>query len=236
MSAQYDSPKAVLLDVGGTLIESRPSPAAIYADVLSRRGETVSEDEVAPVFKAVWTELTLEHPPGLDRYHQLKGGEWEWWGTFLRRVLDRLGHRAPWEPVLGELFEAFADPGLWHVFPEVREVLDELRRRGLRLAVVSNWDARLPSLLAGLDLAGYFEHLLVSGIEGVEKPAAEIFHRAARRLGVEAADCVHVGDSPLDDVRGAEAAGMAALLLDRHGLFDDGFVTIEDLRGVYDFV
>ena len=236
MSAQHDSPKAVLLDVGGTLIESRPSPAAIYADVLSRRGETVTEEEVAPAFKAVWTELTLEHPPGLDRYHHLKGGEWEWWGTFLRRVLDRLGHRTPWEPVLAELFETFADPTLWHVFPEVREVLDELRGRGLRLAVVSNWDARLPTLLADLGLADYFEQLLVSGIEGVEKPAVEIFHRAARRLGVENADCVHIGDSPLDDVRGAEAAGMSAVLLDRHRLFADGFVTIEDLRGVYAIV
>ncbi len=236
MSVQHDSPKAVLLDVGGTLIESRPSPAAIYADVLSRRGEAVTEAEVTPVFKEVWTELTLEHPPGLDRYHHLKGGEWEWWGAFLRRVLDRLGHRAPWEPVLAELFEAFADPALWHVFPEVREVLGELRRRGFRLAVVSNWDSRLPDLLADLGLADYFEHLLVSAIEGVEKPATEIFHRAAHRLGVTSADCLHVGDSPLDDVRGAEAAGMGAVLLDRHRLFADGFVTIADLRGLYDIV
>ena len=233
---RYDSPQAVLLDMGGTLIEARPTVPEVYARVLSRWGEPMTPNQVAPVFQEVWTELTQLHPRGLDRYHQLKGGEWEWWGEFLRRVLARLVHPAPWEPVLRELFDAFADPSLWHVFPEVAEVLGRLRSEGLRLAVVSNWDSRLPSLLGNLGLAPFFDEVLVSSLEGVEKPGTEIFRRAAERLGVAATECLHAGDSPLDDYRGAESAGMRAVLVDRAGIFADGYLRVADLRELYDLV
>jgi putative hydrolase of the HAD superfamily len=232
----HDSPQAVLFDVGGTLIESLPGAPGVYARVLSRWGPAVETTEVAPVFRAVWSELTQVHPFGLDRYHQLKGGEREWWGEFLRRVLGRLGHPAPWEPVLDALFEAFADPALWHVFPEVVEVLGRLSSGGLRLAVVSNWDSRLPALLGRLGLSDFFDAMLVSSLEGVEKPAVEIFRRAAARLGVRDAACLHVGDSPLDDYRGAESAGMRAVLVDRTGIFADGYLKVSNLRGLYDMV
>ena len=234
--AKGDSPRAVLFDVGGTLIESRPTAPEVYARVLSRWGAPARAEDVAPVFAAVWSELTQLHPRGLDRYSHLKGGEREWWGEFLRRVLGRLGHPAPWEPVLDELFEAFADPALWHVFPEVGEVLPALAARGLALAVVSNWDARLPDLLERLDLRRHFAALLVSGIERVEKPGPAIFARAASRLGVAPAQCVHVGDSPLDDYRGAESAGMRAVLLDRAGVFANGYLRVRDLRGLHDIL
>ncbi|MFZ5788894.1 MAG: HAD-IA family hydrolase [Acidobacteriota bacterium] len=231
-----DSKMAVLLDVGGTLIECRPSPPSVYADALARRRLPVEPARVAGAFTSVWTEMTQEHPPGLDRYHHLKGGERAWWGEFLRRVLVRLDLRLEWEPVLDELFETFSDPGLWRVFPEVHEVLDRLRRRGLKLAAVSNWDSRLPALLDRLDLTHALDVVMVSALEGVEKPAPEIFHRAAGRLGVVPAACLHVGDSPLDDYRGAESAGMTAVLVDRQGLFADGYRRVRDLRGLDEFL
>jgi putative hydrolase of the HAD superfamily len=132
--------------------------------------------------------------------------------------------------------DAFADPALWHVFPEVAEALERLRTRSLRLAVVSNWDSRLPALLDRLELTGFFDEVLVSALEGVEKPGTEIFRRAAQRLGVDPARCLHVGDSPLDDYRGAESAGMRAVLIDRAGIFGNGYVRVADLRGLYDLL
>jgi len=227
---------AALLDVGGTLIECRPSPPEVYARVLSRWGPPLSGGDVAPAFRRVWTEMTQEHPTGLDRYQLLKGGEWEWWGRFLERVLACLGHPAPPGPALAELFEAFADPALWHVYPEVPGVLRRLRERGLRLAIVSNWDSRLPALLERVGLSPWFDTIVVSGIEGVEKPAAEIFLRAAERLGVAPAACMHVGDSPLDDYRGAQSAGMQAILVDRGDAFDGPYLRVRDLWGVCDLV
>lgn len=227
---------AVVLDVGGTLIECRPTPPEIYAHVLSRFGPAVTAAEVEPAYRGVWQELTQLHPLGSDRYHLLKGGEWAWWGEFLRRVLSTLAHPAPWEPVLAELFEAFSDPSLWRTFPEVFEVLEGLRQRNLRLGVVSNWDSRLPALLDRLGLGGYFDATVVSALEGVEKPAPEIFARAAQRLGVAPGECLFAGDSPLDDYRGAESAGMLPVLVDRHGVFANGYRRVTDLRGLYAFL
>jgi len=230
-----NSPQAVLFDVGGTLFEARPGAPEVYATVLSRLGGPVTADEVAPVFQRVWADLTQLHPRGLDRYHQFKGNEWEWWGEFVRRVLGELGHPAPWESALSELMGAFANPELWYVFPEVTEVLGRFRLDGVRLAVVSNWDSRLPVLLERLGLKGFFDELLVSSLEGVEKPDIEIFHRAAARLDVSPDHCLHVGDSPLDDYRGAESAGMRAVLVDRDGIFGNGYIRVADLRGLYGF-
>ena len=233
--AWANSPQGAFFDVGGTLFESRPGAPEVYATVLSRLGGPVSADEVAPVFRRVWSELTQLHPRGLDRYHTVKGNEREWWGEFVRRVLADLGHEAPWETALDQLMEAFGEPELWYVFPEVTEVLGRLRSWGVRLAVVSNWDSRLPALLERLGLSAYFDEVLVSAVEGVEKPDAAMFHRAAGRLGLEPGRCLHVGDSPLDDYRGAESAGVRPVLVDRTGTFGNGYVRVSDLRGLYDF-
>jgi len=227
---------AVLFDVGGTLIKSEPSPAEMYARVLSRHGHETTASSVEPAFRDTWCELTQLHPPGLDRYHLLKGGERAWWGEFVRRVMLRIGHPAPWRPVFEELFDAFAEPALWCTYPEVVEVLGRLRQERLRLAVVSNWDSRLPGLLDGLGLTRFFDAVLVSALEGVEKPSPVIFERAAARLAVPPAACLHVGDSPLDDYRGAASAGMEAVLLDRACLFSDGYRRITTLEGLHELL
>ena len=88
-------------------------------------------------------------------------------------------------------------------------------RRELKLAIVSNWDSYLPKLLAALELDRFFPVVAVSAIEEVGKPDPEIFRRVCGRLGVGAAEALHVGDSPSDDYDGAQGAGLSALLLDR---------------------
>ena len=100
--------------------------------------------------------------------------------------------------------------------------LGALEAAGLRLAVVSNWDRRLPDILAGLELSGYFSEVVVSASEGIEKPASAIFHRALERLGVLPERALHVGDSPVEDYLGAEMAGLSAALVDRRRLFVGG--------------
>ena len=215
---------AVAFDAGGTLIYCDPSPAEIYATHLSRHGRSVRAEDVGPVFREAWAEMQRQTAPGLDRYSSVPGGERAWWGGFVQDVLVRLDHDAPWEPLLDDLYAAFSDEGVWKVFPETAETLRDLEARGVSLAVISNWDRRLPEILRALDLIDAFDVVTVSAIEGVEKPAPEIFERTLDRLGVAPASTIHVGDSPLEDYRGAEDAGLTALLIDRHKLFaDDGY-------------
>ena len=75
----------------------------------------------------------------------------------------------------------------WAVYPDVFETLAALEARGLDLAIVSNWDSHLPTLLEALDLAPRFRAVAVSAIEETGKPDAEIFRRVCARLGLPAA-------------------------------------------------
>ncbi len=209
----------ITFDAGNTLLFCDPTPAEIYSEVLSRYGRVVTADEVDPVFAGAWAELQARTPPGVDRYNSQPGGEKQWWGAFLREVLARLEHDAEWRPLLDELYAAFSNPEVWKVYPETRATLEAIHGRGLEMAVVSNWDRRLPEILDGLDLTGWFTTITVSAIEKVEKPAAGIFLRTLERLGVGPGETLHIGDSPLEDYEGAKAVGMTPVLIDRRGTF-----------------
>jgi putative hydrolase of the HAD superfamily len=93
--------------------------------------------------------------------------------------------------------------------------LGELKRRGLKVGLISNWDARLRPLLRELQLDRYFDSIVISAEVGAQKPAPEIFRAAAAQLGVPAETILHVGDSQAEDVAGARAAGWQALWLTR---------------------
>ena len=230
-------PAAISFDAGNTLLFSDPSPAEIYARELSRYGRAVVANEVRPVFAQAWAEMQQQTEPDKDRYSSFPGGERAWWGEFVREVLRRLDHDAQWEPLLDDLYTAFSEPGVWKVFPETRATLSEIAHRGVAMAVVSNWDRRLPEILRELDLIQRFDAVAVSAIEGVEKPSPEIFERALERLGVKASDVIHVGDSPLEDYRGALDAGMTPVLLDRRRAFEDnGYRRITTLDEVLGFL
>jgi putative hydrolase of the HAD superfamily len=119
----------------------------------------------------------------------------------------------------GELTETFVraigSRETWAVFPDVIEVLRELRARGLVLGVVSNAASDLPAFLAGLGLASFFDVILASAAEGRKKPDRRLFQRALDRAGVAPTAALHVGDLAFEDVLGARNVGVRAALIHR---------------------
>ena len=105
----------------------------------------------------------------------------------------------------------------FYAYPDTRPALEQLAAAGLKLGVVANWDVSLHDVLERFGLAGAFEAVVTAAAVGAAKPDPRPFEVALSRLGVEAAQCLHVGDDPSTDVAGAEAAGMSALLVDRSG-------------------
>lgn len=149
----------------------------------------------------------------------------EWWRKLVFHVLAQEN-----EACFEELFETFARPDVWRVFPEVEETLREARARGLHVGIISNWDGRLRKLLGAMGLARYFDSMTISCEVGVEKPNAGIFLAALRAAGVTASEAILVGDGYEEDVRGAEGVGICGILVDRGGRRADA---IRDLRDVW---
>jgi putative hydrolase of the HAD superfamily len=95
-------------------------------------------------------------------------------------------------------------------------VLAWCRTAGLRTAIITNGSSGMQrAKLRALGLADRVDAILVSEEEGISKPSAEIFHRAAGRLGVRPAQCVFVGDNPIADVDGSRRAGMLDVWIER---------------------
>jgi len=95
--------------------------------------------------------------------------------------------------------------------------LQELRRRGLRLAVVSACTEDVPNVWPETAFAGLFDAEVFSATCGYMKPDPEIFLLAAENLGVEPRDCLYVGDGANDELAGAERVGMRSVLIQRPG-------------------
>jgi len=103
------------------------------------------------------------------------------------------------------------------VYDDVPAVLGSLRRRGLKLALLSNWPGGLDYYCEELGIRACFQFCLASSDFGRDKPDPSIFHEAVRRLGCAPGAVIHVGDSLAEDAEGAAGAGLKAVLIDRTG-------------------
>lgn len=222
---------AVSLDCHGTLIHT-PRMPFIYAEVLTRHGLNVTGEQVQAGFHEVWEEFESHRQLGHERYGRGPEDARRWWFGFLSRLCERLDIGEPTPFTAAELFDRFAHADAWEVFPEVAEALLKLKERGFQLAVVSNWDHRLPALLDRLGLGRFFEVVVYSQDVGAEKPEPLIFERALARLGLSPGAVLHVGDRAMEDVEGALGVGMRALLLDR----ESGEGDVHSLADIVTFV
>jgi putative hydrolase of the HAD superfamily len=200
--------RAVLLDALGTLVELEPPWPFLRRILASRHGIEVTEDEAKQAMLAEMTFYRAHHQEGSDETSL---------GELRRRCAGVLRDQLPQAASLGveEMTEALLDSLRFTPFPDAAPALAALRAAGLRLAIVSNWDCSLRSLLAELGLAGAVDAIVVSSEAGSLKPDPAIFDAALRELRRSAHEAVFVGDSFETDVAGARRAGLRALLLDR---------------------
>jgi putative hydrolase of the HAD superfamily len=102
-------------------------------------------------------------------------------------------------------------------YPDVLPALAWAREHGLGLVVVSNWDSSLADVLDRIGVGEQVDGVVTSAGAGAAKPDPAIFRAALALVGVRAAQALHVGDSLVEDVAGARAAGVGAVWLDRAG-------------------
>ena len=194
---------AVSFDVGGTLIQPWPSVGHVYAAVAARHGHHLCAALLTRRFQRAWKARG-------DFGHS----RWQW-AQLVDRTFAGLVKTPPSASFFAEIYEQFAQASAWRVFEDVAPCLEQLKQRGLRLGVISNWDERLVGLLRRLKLEVYFDQVIVSIEAGSLKPEAAIFLAAAESLRAAPQAIVHVGDSLVEDIQGARSAGFQALLIRR---------------------
>lgn len=199
----------------GTLVDLEP-PAPLLCDELARRfGLTVALERAAEALRA-----EIRH----YRAHMDRGRDGPSLSA-LRRDCARVLRDALAPPAgagdldldLGELTEALVDSLRFRVHDDAHLALARARASGAEIVVVSNWDISLGDVLERLGLAPLLRGVVTSAAVGAAKPAPAIFEHALGLAAVAPAAARHVGDSLAEDVRGAQACGIDAVLLVRPG-------------------
>jgi putative hydrolase of the HAD superfamily len=201
--------KTILFDAGGTLVF--PNFAHVAAE-LAAEGTAVDAAALQRADARVRFDLDRAEVVAVTSD-----------GSRFRRYFDGLarsvGLAAMPDAVFARLDRFHREHNLWEdVPPDVPETLARLRRR-YRLGVVSNANGTVRAKLERVGLAAFFETIVDSHEEGIEKPDPRLFAVALGRMGVAAADTAYVGDLYHVDVVGAAAAGLRPFLLDPFDLY-----------------
>ncbi|HET8569411.1 MAG TPA: HAD-IA family hydrolase [Candidatus Limnocylindria bacterium] len=203
--------RAVLFDWGDTLF-SPPDAARVIADMAAERGVALAPGRAEALWEDLWT--AGKAPDELAKGRDLSADAH-------RSVWTALFERADAEvPGLGRaLYERVMDPAAWVPYPDTGPTLRALRRRGVKVGIVSNVPRDLRDVFAKHGLRDLVDEFTHSFEVGAEKPDPRIFRAACERLGVRPEETLMVGDHPVAD-GGAADAGLDVLILDGRGASD----------------
>ena len=216
---------AVLFDAAETLFTTRGSVGEIYGAIARQYGSHASADSIQAAF-----ERQFRGAGPLTTQDQRK-----WWKDVVHRVFTEVGMVHNFDQFFEQVYDKFRDFNGWILFPETTEVLIELKDRGLKLGIISNFDDRIYSVLESLSIRSFFDAITISSETGYGKPEPQIFEAAVRALNEPASKILLVGDSLEDDVNAGIRAGLNAVLVDRKAAADDSR-RIRSLRGVLSLV
>lgn len=185
--------RAVVFDLFGTLVDDRPpaDQAAFLAETARQLGCDAER------FAELW------HQTDIQRYT----GPIE---DAFASVCGPLGV-ADFSPALAARRERMRS--LIVPRPDAIATLEELRRRGFRLGMISNATSEISGFWAESLFEPHFDAVLFSADERMMKPDPRLYQRMAEQLGVEPGDCVFVGDGAYRELQGAAAVGMTPVLI-----------------------
>lgn len=214
--------KAVVFDVDFTI--ARPGPdlgPEGYRRLAARFGFDLDPARYDEARREAVTTLTRH--PELDHDQEI-------WVLFTQRIIEGMGGSGDTYAAAVEMTRAWEHAQHFELFDDVPATLAALRGRGLALGLLSNTERDLEVFVShhGLEV----DAVLTSRAHGKTKPHETIFRRMLELLHVEAGEAAMVGDTVDDDIEGARAVGMAAILLDREGRYPDVDPRLDDLRGL----
>jgi len=202
----------LFFDLDGTLLDhpSASREAALHLRVafpsLARIDEATFLDD--------WVALTERH---MDRYFAGHVDFVTQRRARMRELLSWVGEDLD-DGRADEAFDIYLEAyrRRWRLYADALPCLDALAADGARLGVITNGGVEAQTRkLERTGILARFEVVVITGALGVHKPDPRVFEVAATRAGRPASGCVYVGDKLETDARGARAAGMRGVWLDR---------------------
>ena len=210
---------AVFFDMGSTLSHQDPTREEVVAEFLTSKGHPLPLQTVrrALLDADIWWHEWATQVPYAERSDEVRVNmRLEYRRVFLDAL--SLNSNDGLRDALKDVFNTSIMRRHNAVYADVMPTLSSLKGRGLKLAIVSNWDLSLQSHCDDLGLTPLFDTIVGSQYVGHEKPDPVIFQIALDRLGLAGPQVVHVGDMYQSDVLGARRAGLTPVLLDRYDL------------------
>ena len=195
--------RAVLFDWGDTLFHAPHAPEVI-ASFARSSGVRMSEERAREMWDEIWAVGKTPEEIAKGRDLSMEAHRRVWMDLFSQLDVEVPG-------LSRALYERVMDPHSWVPYADTRATLEAVRRRGLKVGVVSNVPADLRPVFAKHGLERLVDSYTHSFEVGAEKPDPAIFLAAAKSLGVKPNETLMVGDHEVD--RGAERTGMRAFIL-----------------------
>lgn len=202
-----DLVKAISFDAAGTLLFPKPSVGAIYQEVFAAHELSLDSHQLEQAFQASFKKIkknrSIADPEGRERAY---------WKTVVDESIQLLTSRPDnFETVFEALWQEFAKGSRWRLNEGALDLFDFLDKQGTPFVLLTNWDARVRSVLHDHGLPDRFSRIFISSEIGSEKPDRGIFDYAANSLSIKPGHILHVGDHYKQDVLGALNAGWQAV-------------------------
>jgi len=197
--------RAVLFDAAETLFTTRGSVGEIYASVARDYSFQVPPHVIQAAFAR---HFRGAGPVSIE-------DQKNWWKNVVYRVFNEVGMVPNFDQFFEQVYDRFRGSEGWTLFPETIDVLKDLKGRGLKLGLISNFDTRVYSVLQSLGIRQFFDTVTLSSETGYCKPNPKIFEAAVQALRVPPPQILLVGDSLHDDVEAGSRAGLVSVLIDR---------------------
>ena len=216
--------RAVVFDVDFTI--ARPGPdlgPTGYERLGERHGLVLDparyDDARAAAFAAVKRHPELDHDE-------------EIWVLFTQRIIEGMGGVGDTYAAAVEMERAWAHAHHFELYDDALPALAAVRERGLKIGLLSNSARDLDAFVVHHGLS--VDAVLTSGSHGKTKPHETIFRRMLELLEVAPEEAVMIGDTVEDDIEGAVAVGMRAVLVDRDGRYPEteSLANLRDLLSV----
>mgnify|MGYP006088755653 FL=1 len=214
--------RVLTVDAAGTLIQPWPSVGAVYGKTGRKYGIEVKDEEVDERFYEIFGQAQKNKKITL-------GEEKDFWREVVTLTFQPFAKGQKIDPIFEILWDLFAEGEHWRIAKDAESTLKTLKIRGYKLAVLSNNDSRLRSVLNDHKIASLFDEIFISSELGVEKPDPAIFRAVEKTMSEIPSAFLHLGDSHSRDFEGAQKAGWSALLYGNPIIEESQITTFSEL-------